>query len=60
MLQGIDARIDAEVAKQPDRTYWKHTLRYGLRVYRVMADWADEAEAELEDPARPRRHARAS
>jgi hypothetical protein len=31
------------------RAYWKLTLRYGLRVYRAIADWSREAEAVLEE-----------
>jgi PadR family transcriptional regulator, regulatory protein AphA len=49
MLQAIEARLDAEPGRQAERAYWKLTLRYGLRVYRAIADWSREAEAVLEE-----------
>jgi PadR family transcriptional regulator, regulatory protein AphA len=47
MLQAIEARVDGDPGRQAERVYWKLTLRYGLRVYRAIADWSREAEAVL-------------
>jgi DNA-binding PadR family transcriptional regulator len=47
MLQAIGARVDADTGRDEDRTYWKLTLRYGLLVYRAIAEWGEEAEATL-------------
>jgi hypothetical protein len=49
MLQAIGARVDADTGRDEDRTFWKLTLRYGLRVYQAIAEWGREAEAALRE-----------
>ena len=47
-LRTIEARLDEEDASQPDRVYWRLTLRYGLTAFAAIAEWCEEAEAALE------------
>lgn len=46
-LRAVESRIEQEDPMNPDRVYWRLTLRYGLKAFAALAEWSDEAEATL-------------
>ncbi|MCU0627364.1 MAG: PadR family transcriptional regulator [Gemmatimonadaceae bacterium] len=43
----VTARLDGELADEPDVPYWRMTLAYGRQLSRAMLAWCDEAEGML-------------